>query len=65
VEIKVTQIYHADVDGWAEARGISNDEAQKEIFKWLGSSDRSEGQSFLGLDSTEVILHWAVTLYES
>lgn len=58
MEITVTFVVKADVDGWAKAKGCTtNDYAEAEIMDYLANivPDQLKGQTFLTFDSVVAI----------
>lgn len=57
MQITATFILTADVEGWAQARKCTTEQAEAEIFRYLGSvmDPMLDGQTYLTLDSAAVI----------
>lgn len=57
MEITVTFVVKADVDGWAKVRGITDEYAKAEIMDYLANiaPDQLKSQTFLTFDSVAAI----------
>ena len=55
MQIAATYVINADVEGWAQAKGITPEVAEEEIFKYLGTIEFVGGQTFLALESVAVM----------
>ena len=53
--IAATYVINADVEGWAQAKGITTEKAEEEIFEYLGTIEFVGGQTFLKLESIAVM----------
>jgi hypothetical protein len=53
--IAATYVIKADIEGWAQAKGITPDAAEEEIFGYLTTIEFVGGQTFLALDSVTVM----------
>ena len=55
MQIAATYVINADIEGWAQAKGITPEAAEEEIFKYLGSIEFVGGQTFLVLDTVTIM----------
>lgn len=54
MKIAATYVINADVEAWARIQGVSVDEAEAEIFAFLGRLNPVQEQSLLTLDSAAI-----------